>query len=475
MAADPHIYSSVGRGMMEGLVPYRDLFDQKGPLIFLLYGLVQWGWNSFTSVLLVEVVCLSFSLMYAYRLALFRVGRRKAFLVTLTLPYLLCKFSYFENGGNPSEFLLPLQFMGMYWVAGLYRFPERFSSWKTGFVLGIGVAAALMAKFNICCFWVFPILIAAVFCWKRKKILSFLIGSLTGMSCVILPVLFYFLYHHSLVFLKEGYFLFSTYYGLYASSPGVVLAQYAILFKSFLVGDANSVLMAFGMVMVLFSRISGKLKFLYVFSFLFCFVCLFGSARMQCGHYLITLLPYVYAGVLILSEIIDARKLVPRELLPLLEKCLAGIFLVYAFFCSVNFHELTGSYGKMNSMKEKLKALVPPDKTFALIGLNDQGLYWLLDRVPDIRIFTICSSSPSVMENLIFQQYREVKEKKIEYVAIEVGFLDGRTENSRLFVELLGSSYAKTGVVRKGNTDYELFARRPSCSGPKKENGPDAG
>ena len=38
VSCDPIIYHLMGRGMMEGLMPYRDLFDQKGPFIFLIYG-----------------------------------------------------------------------------------------------------------------------------------------------------------------------------------------------------------------------------------------------------------------------------------------------------------------------------------------------------------------------------------------------------------------------------------------------------
>ena len=36
---DSNLYFTIGRGMLEGLMPYRDLFDHKGPLIFLLYAL----------------------------------------------------------------------------------------------------------------------------------------------------------------------------------------------------------------------------------------------------------------------------------------------------------------------------------------------------------------------------------------------------------------------------------------------------
>ena len=36
---DSNLYFTIGRGMTQGLMPYRDLFDHKGPLIFMIYAL----------------------------------------------------------------------------------------------------------------------------------------------------------------------------------------------------------------------------------------------------------------------------------------------------------------------------------------------------------------------------------------------------------------------------------------------------
>ncbi|MDH6355503.1 hypothetical protein M2132_001848 [Dysgonomonas sp. PH5-45] len=37
--SDINVYFTIGKGWMNGLLPYRDLFDHKGPLIFLIYGI----------------------------------------------------------------------------------------------------------------------------------------------------------------------------------------------------------------------------------------------------------------------------------------------------------------------------------------------------------------------------------------------------------------------------------------------------
>jgi len=36
---DMHCFLTVGRGWRDGLLPYRDLIDHKGPLIYFLFGL----------------------------------------------------------------------------------------------------------------------------------------------------------------------------------------------------------------------------------------------------------------------------------------------------------------------------------------------------------------------------------------------------------------------------------------------------
>ena len=38
---DVNIISTVGRGLFDGLVPYRDLVEQKGPMLFLIFGLAE--------------------------------------------------------------------------------------------------------------------------------------------------------------------------------------------------------------------------------------------------------------------------------------------------------------------------------------------------------------------------------------------------------------------------------------------------
>lgn len=77
VSCDPIIYHLMGRGMMEGLMPYRDLFDQKGPFIFLIYGFSYALCGSYWLVFVLEVFAVTASMIFCYKAALLFVSGKK--------------------------------------------------------------------------------------------------------------------------------------------------------------------------------------------------------------------------------------------------------------------------------------------------------------------------------------------------------------------------------------------------------------
>ena len=105
---DTNLYFTIGRGMREGLMPYRDLFYHKGPLLFLIYGLAACiSDTSFLGVYLLEVVSLFCMLLAAWRLiSLFGEGELTLCAFPLTaMVTVAC--TAFNQGGCAEEFCLP--------------------------------------------------------------------------------------------------------------------------------------------------------------------------------------------------------------------------------------------------------------------------------------------------------------------------------------------------------------------------------
>lgn len=54
---DVHCYMTLGRGLLHGQIPYRDLYEQKGPILYFLYAVVALlGQRAFWGQYLLEVV-----------------------------------------------------------------------------------------------------------------------------------------------------------------------------------------------------------------------------------------------------------------------------------------------------------------------------------------------------------------------------------------------------------------------------------
>ena len=65
---DTNIYFTIGRGMTRGLMPYRDLFDHKGPLVFMLYALgAAISDTSFIGVFILEALSLAAAVYAGWR------------------------------------------------------------------------------------------------------------------------------------------------------------------------------------------------------------------------------------------------------------------------------------------------------------------------------------------------------------------------------------------------------------------------
>ena len=64
---DTNCYFIIGKGILKGLVPYRDLYDQKGIIIFAIYSLACLiTTNSYFGVYIIEIVA-AFLFLYISR------------------------------------------------------------------------------------------------------------------------------------------------------------------------------------------------------------------------------------------------------------------------------------------------------------------------------------------------------------------------------------------------------------------------
>lgn len=112
---DTNVYFTIGRGMTQGLMPYRDLFDHKGPLLYLLYALgACLSGTDFAGVFMLEAASLAATLLAGYAgIRLYGRGALSCLAIPATA-MLTATCTAFTQGGSAGEFCLPALASGLF-------------------------------------------------------------------------------------------------------------------------------------------------------------------------------------------------------------------------------------------------------------------------------------------------------------------------------------------------------------------------
>lgn len=113
---DSNWYLSVGHGIVEGLVPYRDLFDHKGPIVYFVFALnyLCFG-NDFWGIYILEIICATAYLFVCYKILVMFMPHAKALLYLVAVAGLTYTAAgQLQSGGCVEEYCLPMLAYGLY-------------------------------------------------------------------------------------------------------------------------------------------------------------------------------------------------------------------------------------------------------------------------------------------------------------------------------------------------------------------------
>ena len=192
---DSSIFKTMGKFTADGLIPYKDFFDHKGPVIVFIewlgFGLTK---NNYT-LLLLQAIFLTVALYGVYKIANIFLANKKSVLLTLiTLP--VCSLFMTGQGGNTvEEWILPLLVWSSYFAVRFFAYKEKEHNFKYSILYGATVAFAAFSRLTNA----IPVLIFAVVifiyllkqkAWKNilKNLLAFIIGALI----ITIPILIWF-------------------------------------------------------------------------------------------------------------------------------------------------------------------------------------------------------------------------------------------------------------------------------------------
>lgn len=194
---DVNCFFTMGRGIMDGMVPYRDLYEQKGPVLYFVYGFISlFSRDSYVGVYLLEVLTFGLFLYFSGMLAqLYLDGSRTVYFIPPILAAAVVTSWSFTHGGSVEQNSLFMLVYGMYSVLRAIR-QKRGLSFFEAFLNGIFAAVLLWSKYTMLGFYIGLALFVLIWYLTdsalRRKLL-FTIGQfLLGVASVSALVLLYF-------------------------------------------------------------------------------------------------------------------------------------------------------------------------------------------------------------------------------------------------------------------------------------------
>lgn len=428
---DVNIFFTIGRGWAHGMLPYRDLFDQKGPILYAIYALAGSLSGQWWSVFIFEWLSFTCTLFLIYRIGRRYLKQQLSLIFVFFGAVILVASPFFTTGGSAEEFMFPSI---LYLIDRALAIDSNESqSWRDGILMGVAVAWVFWIKFTALGawlgFWVILILVKMIN-RQWRELLRLLGGAFAGGLSVSLLIIGYFGFKHGLKALGFGYFVTNVKFyvpAVQVSFVGRVLNALTAYFTRFNDTPIFMLLTTVGLLVLILDRkiihsVEGLLLF---FGSYFCLIVATLSARSNLPYYYLICVPFIVMSLLPVLVRINSKQTVTSTILV----ALSSLVLTVTFNTNVKDSRI---YPLNQATDMTLKSKVPAQIAFAkrikqsadhsFLNYNslDMGVYQALGELPQNRFFFKANLPAAKFPAMMDEQNQMIAQKKVKYVATSV-------------------------------------------------------
>lgn len=416
---DSSVFQCIGMMMHRGYMPYRDSFDHKGPVLYLLN---YWGQSisSIRGVWVIEYIFMLVNFTFIYKIARLVTGRIQAILTLLTATALLGE--YFTGGNLTEEYAMPMISISM------YIFLDYFYNKKVSFLrlilCGVTFSIVLLLRPNMVSLWVVCCIAISLQCLCQsngKEFSFFTFSFLLGAALVLIPILIWLIWNSSFTAFWADYIQFNL---VYSQNT---LANKIQVFFSFL----QEPLLCISIILtVYFCKVDASHRRLWI-TYLCCFLLSTFTASMAAidqGHYCmvlvpITAFPFAYLGkYCILSK---KESFSVFAVLALLYSTL--VVPTWAEFCSLTASNYNGrnstNYSQtLRTIGSIVKEYTSANDTISVYG-NWDMVYVYCER-PHATKYSYQTAISRLAPDLFADYWKEMQEEQPKVIVVEANHLD---------------------------------------------------
>lgn len=415
--ADANCFHTMARGIVNGMLPYRDLVEQKGPLLYFLHvPAVLISPNGFFGVYLLEILALTAFMYISWRMVSLFV-REKYWPFVILSALVIVTGHCFEWGDSAEELCAPIFAWSLYEAMKYFSSPQRKMTRACLLRNGILAGCILWIKFSLLGFhfaWMAVIAIESVV--RERKIgraLRMCLLFLSGMALASLPWLILYAASGALNDLWQVYFV----QNIFKYHDNVNLLTNVI--KNVIKRSRNNLFMVGAMGAGILYMLFGKRKDclwlkVCLIAMMICAVFLVYSNGKGIAYYYLVLAPFVPFGCVALARLWERlRKMRLRKLLSAFLVGALGLYSCAAMACNRNTYAIGVDREDMPQVKFAKIISETENATLLNFGFLDDGFYLAADVMPSNRWFCKLLANKEACDA---EQFQLVADGAVDYV-----------------------------------------------------------
>lgn len=424
---DANCFMTIGRSMLHGKLPYRDLFEQKGPLLYIIHcAAALFSERSFIGVFIFEVIAAAAYLAAAYAIIREFWKSRFAIAVLPVIAMITYSSKAFCHGDSAEEFCLPLLtcsfLIGLRAVKNSHCLTDR-----QAILTGILSGCVLWIKFTMLGFFLGFFILPALDILRKKGfrgLLRTIAMIFLGVAAVTFPIFIYFAANSALSDLFGVYFYDNIFrYSNKNTDPFVIVVMRNIYygiksaFKNLVI---PIIIIIAGVIIAFCRRFKREGSYLAAsFALTFAFIFGLGNAYRYYSFILNTFLPISFAvfptSSVKIKKIRFLSSPVPLSILTL------AFSIPFCLTNSSNRYLMKYSRSDMPQFKFADIISETPDATLLNYNFLDGGFYTAAGIIPNCKYFCRLNMEYDEMDRSL-QLY--VSNASVSYVIVRSDFED---------------------------------------------------
>lgn len=428
---DANAYLTVGKGMFRGVVPYRDLFEQKGPLLYLIHAVAAlFSRTTFIGVYIMEVLNLSAALYLAGRIVRLFLSDFWVYLILPCFAALTLISPNFESGDSAEEFSFVFILLALYVMIRYFkvRFPQPLTR-SDAFWVGFAGGCVFLIKYTLLGYWIglaLVLLIAFIRLRRFRQLLGQAVWVIAGFAAACAPWLVYFLVNRAL---DDFLFAYLTVNIKFYVNTATLFERIRFIGQTVISNSQKNLvaalITALGVVLFMFSGAllpekAGR-PVLPVCLAVLAATTFFGTKTTQ--YYFLAFFPFLIFGLIAVAWIICRKAPAvaatlhkPHALISLLV-----VLVVLTISFNTNIPLLKKKVSEYPQYRFARIINQVPDATVLNYGFLDGGFYTAADVIPPFKYFMQNNISYSKFPELLDEQRRYVAESLPTFVVIRIG------------------------------------------------------